>query len=279
MGLTSINLPDVGLSADGDIDEFWKILDERLELCKESLLIRYNKLKNVTSDVSPIHYQYGAIARLPKGAPIRELLQDSYSTITLGYIGIYECVMALIGESNTTERGEKLAVEILQHMKDKVLEWKKETGLGFALYGTPSESLTGTFARGLRKKFGIVPGVTDHEYLTNSFHVNVREEIDPFAKLAYEAKFHKISSGGCISYIEMANMNDNIPALIQVMQYMYENIQYAEFNTKSDFCHECGFDGEILSHKDPETGEWYWECPNCGNRDKTKMNVVRRTCG
>jgi ribonucleoside-triphosphate reductase len=279
MGVTSINLADCGLSADGDIDKFWEIFDSRLELCKESLIIRYNLLKDVTSDVSPIHYQYGAIARLPKGAPIRELLQDGYATITLGYIGVYECVMALIGQSNTTPEGEKLALQIVQHMKDKTLEWKKETGLGFALYGTPSESLTEKFAKACQRRFGIIPGITDHDYLTNSYHVNVREEIDPFKKLAYEAQFHKISSGGCISYIEMANMTDNIPAVIQMMQYMYETIQYAEFNTKSDYCQVCGFDGEILSHKDEETGEWYWECPNCHNRDKTKMNVVRRTCG
>lgn len=279
MGLTSINLADVGLSADKDIEKFWQIFDERLDLVLESLLLRYEKLKNVKSDTAPVHFQYGSVARLPKGAPIRELLQGGYSTISLGYIGVYECVMALLGQSNTTPEGEKLAVEIVQHMKDKVLEWKKEYNLGFALYGTPSESLTGYFASRTRKRFGIIPGITDHEYLTNSYHVNVTEEIDPFKKLEYEAKFQKISSGGCISYIEMANMNNNIDAILEMMEYMYETIQYAEFNTKSDYCYECGFDGEILSKKDPETGDWYWECPNCGNRNKDKMTVIRRTCG
>lgn len=279
MGVTSINLPDCALSAHGDMDEFWRIFDERLELCKKSLLLRYDNLKDVKSDASPIHFQYGALARLPKGAPIAPLLKGGYATISLGYIGVAECVRALIGESNTSEKGEELALKIVQHMKDKVLEWKKETGLGFALYGTPSESLTEKFARSCRKRFGVIKDITDHDYLTNSFHVTVREEIDPFQKLAYEAKFHAISSGGCISYIEMANMNDNIPAVIQMMQYMYENIQYAEFNTKSDYCHVCGFDGEIVSHKDEVTGEWIWECPNCHNTDKTKMNVTRRTCG
>lgn len=279
MGVTSINLPDCALSAHGDMDEFWRIFDERLDLCKKSLLLRYDNLKDVKSDASPIHFQHGALARLPKGAPIAPLLKGGYATISLGYIGVAECVRALIGESNISENGEKLALQIVQHMKDKVLEWKKETGLGFALYGTPSESLTEKFARSCRKRFGVIKDITDHDYLTNSFHCTVREEIDPFKKLDYEAKFHAISSGGCISYIEMANMNDNIPVVIQMMQYMYENIQYAEFNTKSDYCQVCGFDGEIVSHKDEKTGEWIWECPNCHNTDKNKMNVTRRTCG
>lgn len=279
MGLTSINLADCGLSAEGNIEEFWKIFDERLDLVKESLLLRYENLKDVLSDTSPIHFQYGAIARLGKGEPIKPLLDGAYSTISLGYLGVYECVMALIGKSNTTPEGEKLAKEIVQHMKDKVLEWKKEYGLGFALYGTPSESLTEKFARACQKRHGIIPGITDKEYLTNSYHVNVKEEIDPFKKLAYEAPFHPISSGGCISYIEMANMTDNIPAIIQMMQYMYDTIQYAEFNTKADYCNKCGFDGEIISKKDEKTGHWYWECPNCGNTDKKSLVVTRRTCG
>lgn len=274
MGLTSLNLADVGLSAGGDIFSFWKILDDRLDLCKESLMLRYEKLKDVTSDVSPIHWQHGAIARIGKHEPIYPLLQDGYATITLGYIGVYECIMALIGKSHTTKEGEKLALEILNHMKSKVLEWKKETGLGFALYGTPSESLTEKFAKACQKRHGVIKGTTDRDYLTNSYHVFVKEEINPFDKLLFESQFHPISSGGCISYIEMTNMNNNTTAVIQMMRFMYENIQYAEFNTKSDYCHECGFDGEILLD---ENFEWY--CPNCNNKDKSKMNVIRRTCG
>lgn len=274
MGLTSINLADVGLSANKDIKIFWTILNDRLELCKESLMLRYDKLKNVTSDVSPIHWQYGAIARLPKHTPIYPLLQEGYSTISLGYIGVYECVMALIGKSHTTPEGEKLALEIMNYLKNKVTKWKKETGLGFALYGTPSESLTEKFAHACKKRHGVIKGITDKNYLTNSYHVFVKEEIDPFAKLMFESQFHSISSGGCISYIEMANMTNNIPVVIKMMQFMYENSQYAEFNTKSDYCQICGFDGEILID---DNLEWY--CPNCGNRDKSKMNVVRRTCG
>lgn len=274
MGLTSINLADVGLSANKDINEFWNIFDERLELCKESLMLRYEKLKDVTSDVSPIHWQHGAIARLGKHEQIYPLLQNGYSTITLGYIGIYECVMALIGKSHTTEEGQELALEIMKYMKRKVLDWKKETGLGFALYGTPSESLTEKFALTLQKRFGEIEGITDRKYLTNSYHVFVKEEISPFDKLLFESQFHPISSGGCISYIEMASMSNNIPVIIQMIQYMYDNIQYAEFNTKSDYCQVCGFNGEILID---DNLQWY--CPNCGNRDKTKMNVTRRTCG
>lgn len=274
MGLTSINLADVGLSANKDLNEFWNIFDERLELCKESLMLRYEKLKDVTSDVSPIHWQHGAIARLSKHERIYPLLQNGYSTITLGYIGIYECVMALIGKSHTTKEGQELALEIMRYMKRKVLDWKKETGLGFALYGTPSESLTEKFAITLQKRFGEIEGITDRKYLTNSYHVFVKEEISPFDKLLFESQFHPISSGGCISYIEMASMSNNIPVIIQMIQYMYDNIQYAEFNTKSDYCQTCGFNGEILID---DNLQWY--CPSCGNRDKTKMNVTRRTCG
>lgn len=275
MGLTSINLADCGLSANGDIDEFWKIFDDRLELCYESLMLRYEKLKNVTSDVSPIHWQHGAIARLPKHAPIYPLLQNGYATITLGYIGVYECVKALIGKSHTTEEGEKLAIEIVSYMKEKTKEWKKRSGgLGFALYGTPSESLTDKFAKATCSRYGTVDGCDARNFLTNSYHVFVEEKIDAFSKLLFESQFHPISSGGCISYIEMANMCHNIPALISLIQFMYENIQYAEMNTKSDYCQVCGYDGEIMIDDDLE-----WYCPNCGNRDKDKMNVVRRTCG
>lgn len=274
IGLTSINLADVGLSANRDIDTFWQIFNDRLELCKESLMLRYDKLKDITSDVSPIHWQHGAIARLEKHKPIYPLLQEGYATITLGYIGIYECVKALIGKSHTTPDGEKLALEIMRYMKDKIVKWKKETGLGFALYGTPSESLTEKFAKSCRNRHGIIEGITDRNYLTNSYHVFVKEEINPFEKLLFESQFHPISSGGCISYIEMCNMTNNIPVVIQMMRFMYDNIQYAEFNTKSDYCHVCGFDGEILID---DNMDWY--CPNCGNRDKSKMNVVRRTCG
>lgn len=274
MGLTSINLADCGMSAQGSIEDFWKIFDERLELCYDSLMLRYEKLKNVTSDVSPIHWQHGAIARLPKHAPIYPLLQDGYSTITLGYIGVYECVKSLIGVSHTTPEGEKLALEIVKYMKSKVLEWKKRTGLGFALYGTPSESLTEKFANATVKRWGTVDGENVRGFLTNSYHVNVEEKIDAFAKLKFESQFHPISSGGSISYIEAVNLTNNIPAVLTVIQYIYDNIQYAELNTKSDYCHVCGFDGEIMID---ENLDWY--CPNCGNRDKSKMNVVRRTCG
>lgn len=275
MGLTSINLADCGLSANGDIDEFWKIFDDRLELCYESLMLRYDKLKDVTSDVSPIHWQHGAIARLPKHEPIYPLLQNGYATITLGYIGVYECVMSLIGKSHTTEDGEKLALEIVKYMKQKTIEWKKRSGgLGFALYGTPSESLTDKFAKATCSRYGTVDGHKARNFLTNSYHVFVEEKIDAFSKLMFESQFHPISSGGCISYIEMSNMCHNIPALISLIQFMYENIQYAEMNTKSDYCQVCGYDGEILID---DNLEWY--CPNCQNKDKSKMNVVRRTCG
>lgn len=274
MGLTSINLADAGLSAQGDVQAFWSILDERLQLCFESLMLRYEKLKDVTSDVSPIHWQHGAIARLPKHAPIAELLTDGYATISLGYIGLYECVKALIGESHTTPRGEELAVAIMKRLKKAVTDWKKETGLGFALYGTPSESLTDRFARLTKKRWGEIEGITDRLFLTNSYHVFVEEPINAFDKLKFESQFHSISSGGAISYIEVPNMSKNIPAVIELMQYMYENVQYAEFNTKLDYCQVCHYDGEMECGEDLQ-----WVCPNCGNRDTDKMNIVRRTCG
>ena len=274
MGLTSINLADAGLSAQGDIDAFWEILDERLELCHRSLILRYEKLKDVTSDVSPIHWQHGALARLPKHAPIYPLLQDGYATISLGYIGVYECVKALIGKSHTTPEGEKLAVEIVQHLKYSVLKWKKESGLGYALYGTPSESLTDRFARLTRKRWGVIEGITDRLFLTNSYHVFVEEPINAYDKLKFESQFHAISSGGAISYIETPNMSKNISAIIDLIKYMYENVQYAEFNTKLDYCQVCNYEGEMLCD---DNLQWY--CPNCGNRDTDRMNIVRRTCG
>jgi len=274
MGLTSLNLADVGLSAQGDLDKFWKILEDRLELCRESLMLRYEKLKNVTSDVSPIHWQHGAIARLKPHEPIYPLLQNGYATITLGYIGLYECVMALIGKSHTTPEGEKLGVEIMKNLKAHIVKWKEETGLGFALYGTPSESLTERFAKCLQRRFGVIKGITDRNYLTNSYHVFVGEEIDAFEKLKFESQFHPISSGGAISYVELPNLAQNPEVILSLIKYMYENVQYAEMNTKLDFCMECGYEGEILCD---DNLEWY--CPNCGNRDKARMNVVRRTCG
>lgn len=274
MGLTSINLADAGLSAQGDLEAFWEILDERLDLCYESLMLRYEKLKDITSDVSPIHWQHGALARLPKHAPIYPLLQNGYATITLGYMGLYECVKALIGVSHTTPEGEKLAIKIMKHLKSKVLEWKKNTGLGFALYGTPAESLTERFARLTRKRWGVIEGITDRDFLTNSYHVFVEEPIDAYNKLLFESQFHAISSGGAISYIETPNMGKNISAVLELIQFMYENVQYAEFNTKLDYCQVCDYDGEILYNK--EKG---WYCPNCGNTDTDRMNIVRRTCG
>ena len=274
MGLTSINLADCGMSAQGSVEDFWKIFDERLELCYESLMLRYEKLKDVTSDASPIHWQHGAIARLPKHASIYPLLQNGYSTITLGYIGVYECVKALLGVSHTTPEGEKLALEIVSYMKKKVLDWKKRTGLGFALYGTPSESLTEKFAQATVRRWGTVDGESNRSFLTNSYHVFVEEKINAFDKLKFESQFHPISSGGCISYVEAVNLTNNIPAVLSLIQYIYDNIQYAEINTKSDYCHVCGYDGEIMID---DNLDWY--CPNCGNRDKSKMNVVRRTCG
>ena len=274
MGLTSINLADAGLSAEGDLDAFWNLLDDRLALCYESLMLRYEKLKNVNSDVSPIHWQHGALARLGKHEPIYPLLQEGYATITLGYIGLYECVKALTGKSHTDQDTNNLGIKIMQYIKNTVLRWRKETGLGFALYGTPSESLTDRFARLTRARWGVIEGITDKDYLTNSYHVFVKEEIDPFDKLNFESQFHSISSGGAISYIEMPNMSKNIKVIEDFVKFMYDHVQYAEFNTKLDYCQVCGYDGEMLCD---DNLQWY--CPNCGNRDTDKMNIVRRTCG
>ena len=273
-GVVTLNLTDVGLSANKNMDSFWKILDERLDLCYEALMLRHESLKGTPSDISPIHWQYGAIARLKPGEKIDSLLDSCYSTLSLGYIGLYECVVALIGQSHTSEKGDALALAIMQKLRDACDKWKKDTGLGFALYGTPAESTTYTLARALKKRFGVVPGVTDKDYITNSYHVNVREQIDAFSKLGFEAKFQKISSGGAISYVEVTNMTNNFDAMKELINYMYETIQYAEINTKSDYCQECGFSGEILLD---ENNEWY--CPNCGNRNHKTLNVCRRTCG
>ena len=273
-GVVSINLPQVAIIADGDEDKFWKLLDERLELCKEALMCRHYALVGTHSDISPIHWQYGAIARLQKGEKIDKLLYGGYSTISLGYIGIYELTKLMKGVSHTTPEGHDFAIKVMKHLKETVTRWKKETNIGFALYGTPAESLCYRFARIDKEKFGTIKDVTDKGYYTNSYHVDVREKIDAFEKLKFESEFQGISTGGCISYIEIPNMAKNIDALESVVQFIYDNIQYAEFNTKSDYCHVCGFDGEIIINKDNE-----WECPNCGNKDHNKMTVVRRTCG
>lgn len=273
-GVVSINLPQMGIIANGNEELFWELMEERLSLCFEALMCRHKALEGTLSDVSPIHWQYGAIARLKPGEKIDSLLDTCYSTLSLGYIGLYECVVALIGQSHTTEEGDALALEIMQKLRNACDKWKKDTGLGFALYGTPAESTTYTLARALKKRFGVVPGVTDKDYITNSYHVNVREHIDAFSKLGFEAKFQKISSGGAISYVEVTNMTNNFDAMKELINYMYETIQYAEINTKSDYCQECGFSGEILLD---ENNEWY--CPNCGNRNHKTLNVCRRTCG
>jgi len=273
-GVVSLNLPQIGLEADGNEEEFWKLFDERLELCKEALMCRHYALLGTTSDISPVHWQYGAIARLKKGEKIDKYLKDGYSTISLGYIGIYELTKIIKGVSHTAPEGEKFALKVMKHLRSKCEEWKKETGLGFGLYGTPAESLCYKFARIDKEKYGVIKDITDKGYYTNSYHVDVREKIDAFSKLKFESQFQPISSGGAISYVEVPNMQHNLEALKEVVKFIYDNIQYAEFNTKSDFCHECGFDGEIEVDDDLN-----WVCPNCGNKDKSKMNVTRRTCG
>ena len=274
MGVVSLNLPQIGIIANGNEEMFWNLFNKRLELCKEALLCRYELLKGTISDVSPIHWQYGGIARLEKGEKIDKLLENGYATISLGYIGLYEVTKLMTGESHTTEKGQEFALKVLKRLKDATQKWKEETGLGFGLYGTPAESLCYRFARADKTRFGSIEDITDKEYYTNSYHVDVREEIDAFSKLSFEAQFQPISTGGCISYVEVPNMSKNIEALEQMITYIYENIQYAEFNTKSDYCHECGFDQEILINDNLE-----WECPQCGNKDESKMNVTRRTCG
>ena len=273
-GVVSINLPQIGIIADGNEDRFWELLEERLELCKEALMCRHYALLGTTSDISPIHWQYGAIARLDKGEKIDELLKGGYSTLSLGYIGIYETTKLVKGVSHTDKIGHDFAIKLMKKLKDTTKRWKQETGLGFALYGTPAESLCYKFARIDRDRFGIIKDVTDKGYYTNSYHVDVREKIDAFEKLKFESEFQELSTGGAISYIEVPNMNKNVEALETVVKFIYDNILYAEFNTKSDYCHVCGFDGEIIINDDNE-----WECPNCGNKDHKRLTVVRRTCG
>ncbi len=276
-GVVTINLVDVALSANKDEEAFWRIFDERLELCHRALQCRHKRLKGTLSDVAPILWQYGALARLKKGETIDKLLYNGYSTISLGYAGLYECCMAMYGKSHTDPAVKPFALKVMQHMNDKCNEWKAAENIDYSLYGTPLESTTYKFAKCLQKRFGIIKDVTDHEYITNSYHVNVREKIDAFSKLAFESEFQKLSPGGAISYIEVPNMQDNLEAVIAVMQFIYDHIMYAELNIKSDYCQVCGYDGEIQIVKD--NGKLVWECPHCHNRDQHKMNVARRTCG
>ena len=273
-GVVSLNLPQIGILARGDEEKFWEILEDRLQLCFEALMCRHNALKNVRSDSSPIHWQYGAIARLPKGAPIEPLLYGGYSSISLGYIGLYEVTKLVKGCSQTTPEGQAFSLKVMERLRSACDTWKKETNIGFALYGTPAESLCYRFARIDKERFGTIPDVTDKGYYTNSYHVDVREHIDAFSKFTFESQFQKISTGGCISYVEIPNMRHNLEALKEVVRFIYDNIQYAEFNTKSDYCQCCGYDGEITINDDLQ-----WECPVCHNTDQAKMNVTRRTCG
>ena len=276
-GVVTINLPDIALSSGKDKDKFWKIFDERMELCHKALLCRHERLKGTLSDAAPILWQYGALARLEKGEPIDKLLYGGYSTISLGYAGLYECVKYMTGRSHTDPEATPFALEIMDALNAACKKWKAESNIDFSLYGTPLESTTYKFAKCLQKRFGLIPGITDKGYITNSYHVHVSEEIDAFTKLAFEAQFQHLSPGGAISYIEVPNMQQNIDAVLEVMQFIYENIIYAELNTKSDYCQECGFDGEIEIREDD--GKLVWVCPQCGNTDQSKMNVARRTCG
>ncbi len=273
-GVVSLNLPQIGILARGDHEKFWELFEQRLALCFEAIMCRHNALKNVRSDSSPIHWQYGAIARLPKGAPIAPLLYGGYSSISLGYIGLYEVTKLMTGESHTAPEGQEFARKVMNRLRKACDDWRAETNIGFALYGTPAESLCYRFARIDKERFGTIPDVTDKGYYTNSYHVDVREPIDAFSKFQFESQFQSISTGGCISYSEVPNMAHNLDALEDVVRFIYDNIQYAEFNTKSDYCQCCGFDGEITINEDFE-----WECPSCGNKDQSRMNVTRRTCG
>ena len=276
-GVVTINLPDVALSSGGDPDKFWKIFDERLELCHRALQYRHNRLKGTLSDAAPILWQYGALARLKKGEPIDKLLYGGYSTISLGYAGLYECCKYMTGKSHTDPAAKPFALSVMQHMNDKCNEWKNAENIDYSLYGTPLESTTYKFAKCLQKRFGIVEGITDKNYITNSYHVHVSEPIDAFTKLKFEADFQRLSPGGAISYVEVPNMQDNLEAVMSVLQFIYDNIMYAELNTKSDYCQCCGYDGEIQIVEDD--GKLVWQCPKCGNRDQNKLNVARRTCG
>ncbi len=277
-GVVTINLVDVACSSEGDMDRFWQILDERLELCHRALRCRHERLLGTISDVAPILWQNGALARLKKGETIDELLYNGYSTISLGYAGLYEMCMRMLGKSHTDPEAKPFALKVMQRLNDKCKEWREAENISYSVYGTPMESTTYKFAKCLQKRFGIIPGVTDKNYITNSYHVHVSEKIDAFSKLKFEAEFQKLSPGGAISYIEVPNMQTNIPAVLSVMQFIYNNIMYAELNTKSDFCEKCGYDGEIKIVED-EAGKLVWECPNCGNRDQNKLFVARRTCG
>ena len=277
-GVVTINLVDVACSSEGDMDRFWEILDERLELCHRGLRCRHERLLGTVSDVAPILWQYGALARLKKGEVIDKLLYDGYSTISLGYAGLYEMCMRMLGKSHTDPEARPFALAVMQRLNDKCKEWREAEHISYSVYGTPMESTTYKFAKCLQKRFGIIEGVTDKNYITNSYHVHVSEEINAFKKLEFEADFQKLSPGGAISYIEVPNMQNNIPAVLSVMQFIYDNIMYAELNTKSDYCECCGYDGEILIKED-ESGKLIWECPNCGNPDQDKMFVARRTCG
>ena len=276
-GVVTINLPDVALSSKGDKEKFWQLFDERLELCHKAMQCRHERLAIATSDVAPILWQHGALARLPKGASIHPLLHGGYSTLSLGYAGLYECVKYMTGESHSHGKGKEFGLAVMQHLNDKCNEWKEAEDIAYSPYGSPIESTTYKFAKCLKKRFGVIEGITDKDYITNSYHINVREEINPFSKLAIEAEYQKLSQGGAISYIECADLTNNIPAVLEVIKFIYNNIMYAELNTKSDYCQVCGYDGEIeIVDND---GTLSWRCPNCGNTDQTKMNVARRTCG
>ena len=277
-GVVTLNLVDVACSSGGDMEKFWDILDERLQLCYEALMCRHERLKGTPSDVAPILWQYGALARLKKGEPIDKLLYNGYSTISLGYAGLCECTRYMTGHSHTNPEATPFALEVMKRLNDACAKWEKETNIAFSIYGTPLESTTYKFAKSLQKRFGIIEGVTDKNYITNSYHVHVTEEIDAFDKLTFESKFQKLSPGGAVSYVEVPNMQNNIDAVLSVMQHIYDNIMYAELNTKSDYCQKCGFDGEIKIEKDKD-GKLIWRCPDCGNTDQDTMNVARRTCG
>lgn len=278
-GVVTINLVDVACSSGKDINKFWKIFDERLELCHKALIYRYKRLKGTPSDVAPILWQHGAISRLEKGETIDKLLVGGYSTISLGYAGLCECVRYMTGKSHTDPESTPFAIKVMQYMNDKCAEWNGQLNLGFSVYGTPLETTTYKFAKCLKKRFGIIEGVTDKDYITNSYHIHVTENINAFEKLAFESQFQALSTGGAISYVEVPNMQNNIPAVMEIMKFIYDNIMYAEINTKSDYCQVCGYDGEIKIVTDKKTGKLVWECPNCGNRDESKLNVARRTCG
>ncbi len=277
-GVVTLNLPDIALSSGGDFDAFWKIFDERLDLCYRALLCRHNRLKGTLSDAAPILWQYGALARLQKGETIDKLLYGGYSTISLGYAGLYECVKYMTGKSHTDPIATPFALQVMQHMNDACKGWKAKHNIDFSLYGTPLESTTYKFAKCLQKRFGIIEGITDRSYITNSYHIHVTEQIDAFSKLAFEAKFQALSPGGAISYVEVPNMQNNLEAVLEVIRFIYDNIMYAELNTKSDYCQACGYDGEIEIRRNDDN-KLVWVCPNCGNTDQTKMNVARRTCG